>query len=326
MSFLKTNAHWLSLTATAAASVAGTAFLMSDFKDFPEVLEKLQPKQITPKKPTPVDLSSLKRSAGLVAKPGEWSANHLASLFVSEPYLQEPDGLKRPKDGSVHRHSKTGQPIPNSWFLQYKLPLGSSKIPTQDTDEDGFSNEEEWVAGSDPTDPKQHPPVVTKLFFTKQQETHDRISFLQYLGDTSKPNSLRITVRRDDAAKKPQHELKLGDTIPETEIKVTAFTPRRKDSEALKEALDGSLVTLLNGKTGAQAEAEVKGMAADFVDKTITLRLNYAKDSRDIVTKPGQSINLTESESYTVVDSSPSGATVKDTSGKTFEIRALPPD
>ncbi|MBS7248690.1 MAG: hypothetical protein KIH04_10485 [Candidatus Freyarchaeota archaeon] len=46
--------------------------------------------------------------------------------------------------------------MPDGWEVQYGLdPL--SDDAGQDKDGDGFTNLEEYVAGTDPTDPKSHP-------------------------------------------------------------------------------------------------------------------------------------------------------------------------
>ncbi len=320
MSFFKTNAHWLALSTAATISVAGTFFLFQDIQSFPEAIEKLFPKQITPKKAAPIQLDGLKTAAQLVGTSGQWKTEHPSLLFVSEPYLMEPDGPKRPKEGSIHRHSKTNQPIPNSWFLQFGLKLRLPTITSEDTDGDGFTNEEEWLAGTDPTDAASHPAILTKLFFKGETVTHNRISFLQYLGDVSKLATLKITIRRDDAPKRPQTDIKIGDLIPDTEIKLVGFATRRKDDSGIKDALDGSLVNLVDGKTGAKSDAEIKGRPADFVDKTISFELNYQKERRPFITKPGQTISLNAEENYVVVDSSPTSATLKDKDGKMIEV------
>jgi hypothetical protein len=320
MSFFKTNAHWLGLTSVAALSVTGSLFLFQDIKSFPDALEKLFPRQVIPKKLPPIDLNGLQRAAQLVSNPGQWGTEHASLLFVSEPYLMEADGPKRPKEGSMHRHSKTGQPIPNTWFLQYGLKLRLPNIATEDSDGDGFTNEEEWLAGTDPSDPVSHPPLLTKLYFKDESVTHNRISFLQYLGDTTKPASIKVTIRRDDAPKRPQIDLKIGDVIPDTQIKLTGFTSRRKDDSGIKDALDGSLASLMDEKSGNKSDAEIKGRPADFIDKTISLELNYPKEKRAFAIKPGQKIDLSPEESYTVIDSTPAGASLKDKDGKVIEI------
>jgi hypothetical protein len=322
MNFIKTNAHWLLLTTTAIGSVAATALLLKDVGELPKTLEKFQPKQVSPKKPAPIDLSGVEAATKLISTPGQWDAAHPSLLFVSEPYLLEADGPKRPKEGSLHKHSKTGAPIPNSWFLQYKLALRTSRIALEDTDADGFTNEEEWASGTDPTAPGSHPPLVTKLYFVGQKETHNRISFLQYLGDTAKPETLKLTVRRDDSPKKSQSDIKIGDTIPETEIKLVSFTLRQKsDSGVTGSKVDGSLINLLDGKSGDKSDAEIKGKPADFVDKTVNLRLNYPKETREFTLKPGQTFTIGTSETYKLVDSSATGATLKNTEDKEFQVR-----
>lgn len=320
MSFFKTNAHWLLLSTTAAVSVAGSVLLFQDIKAFPDALEKMFPRQVAAKKPQPISLDALETASKLVANPGQWKTEHNTLLFVSEPYLMEADGPKKPKEGSIHRHSKTGDAIPNVWFLQHELKLRQPNIALEDSDGDGFTNEEEWLAKTDPTKAESHPPLVTKLNFVKVSETHNRISFLQYLGDVAKPAALKITIRRDDAPKRPQLEVKVGDLIPDTEIKLTSFESRRKDDSGIKDALDGSIINLTDGKTGDKSIAEIKGKAADFVDKTIFLELNYLKEKRAITTKPGQTITLNDQEIYTVVDSNPNGVSIKDKDGKVIEV------
>lgn len=313
MSFFKNNVHWLLLSTTAAISVAGSFFLFQDIKEFPDALEKLYPRQVAIKKPQPIRLDSVEAATKLVATPGQWNAEHNNLLFVSEPYLLEADGPKRPKEGSLHRHSKTGASIPNAWFLQFGLKLRQPNITQEDSDGDGFTNEEEWLAGTDPTDASKHPLLITKVTFVRATEVHNHISFLQYLGE-------KLTVRRDDVPKRPQYDVKVGETIPDTDIKLASFEKRRKDDSGIKDALDGSLVTLIDGKTANKQIAEIKGKPADFVDKTFFLELKYPKEKREITAKPGAQITLNAQETYTVLDSTPNGVQIKDKDGKLIEV------
>lgn len=52
--------------------------------------------------------------------------------------------------------------VPNEWFFFYGLDdvIGDSDALTQDNDKDGFTNQEEHDAGTDPTNPKSHPPFA----------------------------------------------------------------------------------------------------------------------------------------------------------------------
>ncbi|MEI6871069.1 MAG: Amuc_1099 family pilus-like system protein [Verrucomicrobiota bacterium] len=323
MKSLKQHMHWLALSVIAVGSIAATALLVKVEQDLPGELEKLRPKQPKAKKLPPLDLSGLEAATQALKTPAQWGATYNTLLFVSEPYLMGANGLERPKEGSLHRHSKTGEPIPNSWFLSNKLPLRTPKVPTDDTDGDGFTNEEEWKAGTNPQDSNSHPPLITKLNFTELKEAHSRVSFVQYLGNPAQPESVMLTIQLLDLPNKPQLEKKVGDVIPNTSLKILAFTGRKNENTGIKGfTVDASVIRLLDEKTGQEAAAELKGNAADFLDKTITLNLVYPKENRTIVTKPGQRIILSDSEIYTVVDSTASSAVLKDAAGAEIEVKA----
>ena len=323
MKSLKPHLHWLMLSLVAAGSIGATALLLKEEQDLPAVLEKLRPKKAANKRLAPPDLSGFETATLELKTPGVWGAGYNTLLFVSEPYLMGATGLERPKEGSLHRHSKTGEPIPNSWFLQYKLPLRTPKVPTDDTDGDGFTNEEEWKYHTNPLDPESHPPLIIKLFYTEQREVHSRVSFMQYLGDPAKPESINITLQLLDLPNKPQLDnLKVGQKIPNTTFKIAAFIAKKNENTGITGfSEDSSLIRLVDEKTNQEAVAELKRKPADFLDKTITLNLRYPKENRVITTKPGQRISLSEGETYTVVDSSVSSAILKDSEGKEVEVK-----
>ncbi|MEI7954879.1 MAG: Amuc_1099 family pilus-like system protein [Verrucomicrobiota bacterium] len=58
-------------------------------------------------------------------------------------------------------------PIPNLWWIQNNLDPGFADSPSRDADDDGFTNLEEFLAKTDPKDPKSHPPLINKLKFEK---------------------------------------------------------------------------------------------------------------------------------------------------------------
>lgn len=323
--FFKSNIHWLSLAAVSAASVCATGFLFVSVQDLPVQMNTLRPKDIVPKKLQPLDLSSVYAAIYQVRNPAGWATQYPTVLFAPHAYILEDDTLKKPQDGSLLKHSKTDAPIPNSWFLKNKLPLFKPGIAQEDSDGDGFTNEEEWAAGTDPMEPDSHPPLVTKLYFVSQQEIHNRVRFMQYLGDPTKPESLRITVRLEDAPKRPQHELKVGDPIPNTTLTVVGFTPRRTTKPGIQgSTVEASVITISDSKDSRQLEAEIRGEAVDFSDKTVTLHLFYPKADRQIVSKPGQTIKLDESEAYQLIGSNASSATLKGPSETTVQVTYPP--
>ena len=81
------------------------------------------------------------------------------ALYVSSSNPEEPIDLD--KDKAVH------PPIENKWWRKYRLDPGFADSPQRDPDADGFSNLEEYNAGTDPTDAKYHPPLIAKLKYVK---------------------------------------------------------------------------------------------------------------------------------------------------------------
>lgn len=53
--------------------------------------------------------------------------------------------------------------IENTWWLKYDMDTGVSDAPDQDPDEDGFTNREEYTAGTNPVDKKSYPELLEKL-------------------------------------------------------------------------------------------------------------------------------------------------------------------
>lgn len=307
MSFFKNNAHWLALSSMAAASVAGTSLLLLDQMELPERHSKLRPQEIRYTKLPPLDLSAYDRALACLNSPGQWAITYPTDLFVSEPYLLEADGPRRPKEGSLHRHSILEHPIPNQWFLDNKLPLRTPNVATDDTDGDGFTNEDEWWWGTDPNDPAIHPPLVTRLNFLPQKPAPNRIEFVSYEGNPEKPDaepplrinltwvdapdfrvscteavlvdpakptqqaSYKFRLRRDDIPESSPVDVKPSDLIPGTAIKLISWTP----------GLDGKPVGValknLDGDKNQTVTASVGGpavqLARDQRQKKFRLRV-----------------------------------------------------
>jgi hypothetical protein len=66
-------------------------------------------------------------------------------------------------------------PMSNEFLVKNDLPnIESPNVGALDPDNDGFSNEEEFEAKTNPKDEREHPPVTRKLFL-KQRISHDYI-------------------------------------------------------------------------------------------------------------------------------------------------------
>lgn len=78
-------------------------------------------------------------------------------LFVNKNDLNNPVDL--PESGDVH------PPIPNQWWIDNRIDPGFGDSPQRDEDEDGFSNLEEFLAKTDPTDNRSYPSLINKLAY-----------------------------------------------------------------------------------------------------------------------------------------------------------------
>jgi hypothetical protein len=63
-------------------------------------------------------------------------------------------------------------PIPNQWWLQYRLDPGFGDSPLRDPDSDGFSNLEEFEAKTDPTNPSDFPALINKLVYVGDESVN----------------------------------------------------------------------------------------------------------------------------------------------------------
>ena len=80
-------------------------------------------------------------------------------LFLDARNPKSPINLADPKVEPVH------PPIPNQWWLDHRVDPGFNDSPLRDADADGFSNLDEFLAKSDPSDKRDYPGLITKLAY-----------------------------------------------------------------------------------------------------------------------------------------------------------------
>lgn len=172
----------LILAAIAALATAGTLYYFKT--GFAATLE------VKPGKPQQdfgvIPLEDAKQAVLHLQQPYEWTApviqnkpvplnksvtivlkgNELYDLFVENPPL-------RPPMTNLFLRSPSKKPE-----LNKELDYLSPNVADLDPDNDGFTNLEEFQAGTDPLDPAAHPPVTKHLYFRSRVQ-NDYLLVLQ---------------------------------------------------------------------------------------------------------------------------------------------------
>jgi hypothetical protein len=255
----------------------------------------------------PPDVKSVEDAAALASNPRSWTP-HEGSLFVSRPYVLRDEKLYDPIDGGVPLHP----PITNAWLQKYNLDYGNPNIKDEDPDKDGFTNLEEFLAGTDPTNANSVPPYYTKLRLTK----FDPVPFrLKFGGDSGDGETFIINAR--DTKTRTQF-LKLGDLIEGAPYKLLAYEKKTTQKNDLE--MNTSELTIQNTETGRKIvlifdkEADDPTSYGEFIYLWDNSKHRWKKD--DELTLPPDNAHK-----YKLIDISAQEAQIEDlSSGQKIRI------
>jgi len=208
----------------------------------------------------PVPLDKIDAAKEKLAQPPSWTPTRentegppeRGSLFVSQHYItKEGSPPEKPGKGALYKDSLTQQEIPNTWFMQYGLPLLEATVPLQDQDKDGFTNEDEWRGHTDPTNKDSHPPYYTKLFLARFIQIPFRLIFKSYDGDPKKGDPITKFSFQIDTIdlRQPSDFLKMGEMVPNTKFKLEKFEFKEAYNPKIEDKEDVSELTLVNVDT-----------------------------------------------------------------------------
>jgi hypothetical protein len=130
-----------------------------------------------------------------------------------------------------------------AWFKKYHLDLNDPKMLDADPDGDGFTNREEFLANTDPTDPNSHPPYTDPSRFLRLKEYSEArlpITLEKIEGE-------KAHLKRTDGEGKIE-TVKAGDTVHGLPLKVLKIEARQ-DIDKNGEHVDLSQVTLEDSTT-----------------------------------------------------------------------------
>ena len=341
MDWIKKHYDQFALALLALALLGLSVLLILRAKGFGETFAAATATAIPQDKVPPVALDRVDEAKKLLESPPQWAEaeSHPESgeekdkkrgqLFVSDIYVIGTDGTpKKPIIESFYKDTLTGQPIPNMWFMKNHLPLLDPTVPLQDTDKDGFANEDEARAGTDPNNKDSLPPYYTKLFIRQFIRVPFRLLFNAYNGDPKKdkPETIEFQINTIDL-RQPSEFLKIGDKVSRTNFQLQKFEVKSQLNPKTEEQEDVSELTLFNAETNV----------------TVVLVLNRVTDSPDYFMKfvykwPNPPIEFTVkklgefvlkpnvTEKYKLIDSGEDKALIQLPNGKTVEIIRDPRD
>ena len=173
-----------------------------------------------------------------------------------------------------------------AWLKQNGVePTALLKKDTgQDDDGDGFTNDEELAAGTDPNDPKSHPPYYTKLRLQRVEGERFPVTF-----DNLNTKTEHATVTVHGAGEERHMELAPGERVPGEPYKVLKVRARHGYVKDTGEPEDRSELTLINTDNN-QRTVLVRGMDAN--SPNAIAHLVFALDGTQIPVKLGQEFTV----------------------------------
>lgn len=298
MDWIKKHYERALLGVLALALVVCSGWLAWQALSFPENFSERNSSKKPDNTVKAPDIKSVDEASALASIPRSWSP-HEGSLFVSRPYVVKSEKLFDPLEGGDDLHP----PIKNAWLIKYNLDYADPDVKNQDPDKDHFSNLEEFLAQTDPTNDKTVPPYYTKLRLTKFDPKPFRLKFS---GTPDEGQTFTINTR--DLGGRTQF-LKLGDMIEGAPYKILSYqakTTNRNDMD-----VDVSELTIQNTETGQKIvlvydkESDDPTSYGEFLYLYDNSKLRVKKD--DVFTLPPDA-----SRKYKLIDISAQDAQIED--------------
>lgn len=131
-------------------------------------------------------------------------------IFIGVPLYADRDNPNKPVDPLLGNDIHA--PIPNEWWLENGVDMTFADSPQRDDDGDGFTNLEEFTAKTHPGKASDHPPLIAKLSFVKEESQQWLVLFGNDLGGKWVPK-LDDELSRDIEGKVMKNKVGFADGV-----------------------------------------------------------------------------------------------------------------
>ena len=324
--FFAAHWDWLVAAAGVTALVVGVVlFVLAGGGDPDEnaraAVDRLKSAKRAETGVKPVDMSQYERALQFAVKPptiseiedtgGNFlvSARRVFCKFCKKPMH---DGTKvcpfcnetQPEPEKVAVDAD-GDGLPDDWETKYGLDVTQNDADA-DKDGDGFTNAEEYAAGTDPSDKNSHPDYFDSLKLVLPLNETTLPFYLRSYMKT--PSGIKLEFfdpkRRNDYGKNGyRYYVLVGEAIGDTGFTAKAFEQKEKKVKIkgsnVERAIDVSTVTIVRKKDGKEL-----ALALDEKRKPVDVQatLEFSRgETKTFVVVPGGTIDLYGSK-YKVVE------------------------
>lgn len=326
MEWIKKNPHQLALAVCSVGLIGASAFVLLQSQGLPEKFANVQLDVPAKDNVQPLEMTAIQEAAKDLQNPDKWAiaSENGAPLFISKLYVVQDGKVTSPEQGGVL--SRYG-PIPRKWFIDLGLNPFDPTVVKQDSDKDGFTNEDEWKFGStNPTDAKSFPPYHTKLFLKQYVRVPFRLKFVVHDVNTKDPSKSTFQINTLDV-RTPSTFLAIGETIPKTKYKLESFEQKTAVNASTGAEEDVSELTVVNTET-ADRVVLVLNKITDSPESFALFNYEWPEPDQAIQVKKLQQFVLRPKtdERYKLLDIKETEALIELPSGEKYTVTPTPPE